>query len=135
MSDENRKSTGKREIYYYLSFGITGLLLIAGSIIYKLFLQDRVWLSECLIYKLTGVYCPACGGTRAVMSLLDGRVMESLFYHPVVLYAALLWIAYIGINTMILLWTHGREKMVHITRKYVLVGLLLLLINFIMKNI
>lgn len=40
----------------------------------------------CFVRMLFGVYCPGCGGTRAVISLLHGRILESLWYHPVVLY-------------------------------------------------
>ncbi|AXK86860.1 DUF2752 domain-containing protein [Nocardia farcinica] len=33
---------------------------------------------ECPVYALFGVYCPGCGGMRAVHNLTDGRVLDSL---------------------------------------------------------
>ncbi len=33
--------------------------------------------SPCLLNRLTGAHCPLCGGTRAVHSLLRGRIGEA----------------------------------------------------------
>lgn len=122
------------EIYYYLSFGITGVLLIIASVSYKLFLNDYIKIPECVIYRLTDIYCPACGGSRAVIALLEGRIVDSLHYHPLVLYMVCLWCIYIGVNSVIYLYTHKKEKMLHFSSKYIMFGLLLLIINFILKN-
>ena len=42
----------------------------------------------CLFHLTTGLYCPACGGTRAFRALLRGDLAMSLQYHPLVLYMA-----------------------------------------------
>ena len=42
----------------------------------------------CLFHLATGYYCPGCGGTRAITALLHGQILNSFLYHPVVLYAA-----------------------------------------------
>lgn len=42
----------------------------------------------CLFHLITGLYCPGCGGTRAVRSLLRGDVVQSFYYHPLVPYMA-----------------------------------------------
>ena len=36
------------------------------------------WLPKCLFHKMTGLYCPGCGGTRALSSLLHGDLRSSL---------------------------------------------------------
>ncbi len=41
----------------------------------------------CLFHSLTGLYCPGCGGTRAIRSMLRGDLRMSFQYHPLVLYA------------------------------------------------
>ncbi len=34
----------------------------------------------CMMQKLTGLYCPGCGGTRAVRALLAGHPLQSFLY-------------------------------------------------------
>ena len=41
--------------------------------------------SFCPFHTLTGVPCPGCGLTRAVVCLCHGRFSESLAYHPLAL--------------------------------------------------
>ena len=40
----------------------------------------------CVFKRIVGIYCPGCGGTRAVHALLAGHFLESLYLHPAVLY-------------------------------------------------
>mgnify|MGYP001298604190 CR=1 FL=1 len=42
----------------------------------------------CVFKEMTGVYCPGCGGTRAVIELLRLHPVKSFCYHPAVLYFA-----------------------------------------------
>ena len=69
------------------------LLLLVGIILLavkRIFPADFA-LPPCVFHKWTGYYCPGCGGTRAVKALLRGDVIGSFFYHPVVLYGAVLY--------------------------------------------
>ena len=42
----------------------------------------------CLFHLVTGAYCPGCGGTRALLALLHGRLADSIRLNPLVLYMA-----------------------------------------------
>ncbi len=46
---------------------------------------------ECIFLKFWGIYCPGCGGTRAVIAFLQGHFLESLWYHPIVMYTVLMF--------------------------------------------
>ena len=43
----------------------------------------------CLFLAMTGLYCPGCGGTRAVWYLLHGHLCLSFRFHPLVPYTAM----------------------------------------------
>lgn len=61
----------------------------------------------CLMRTVLGLYCPGCGGTRAVILLLEGHPILSFLHHPVVLYAAVLGGWYLISNTIAGM-SHGR---------------------------
>ena len=44
----------------------------------------------CLFRRITGWYCPGCGGTRAVKYLLEGSIIKSLRCHPLIVYMAVI---------------------------------------------
>lgn len=43
----------------------------------------------CKFLSRTGIPCPGCGGTRAVVALFNGRIETSLLLNPVVIFAVL----------------------------------------------
>ena len=86
----------------------------------------------CIFHIVTGYYCPGCGGTRAAAALLHGHIIQSFIYHPLVLYA-------IGAGVFLLC---GKLLSVRAGRRYELpvvpaavVGLIIIIINFIVKNV
>lgn len=36
------------------------------------------WLPKCMFHRMTGLYCPGCGATRALSAILHGDVLASL---------------------------------------------------------
>ncbi len=88
------------------------------------------WLPPCPIHRLTGLYCPGCGATRAVVELAGLHPLRSFCYHPFVLYTALVYTAF-------LLWETARRRLQ--IRPFpiflcILVGIAILLLQFIWKN-
>lgn len=98
-------------------------------------------LPPCFFFKLTGLYCPGCGGTRACIALLHGRFLRSLVYHPVVLYAAAVYTVYALRNLLALLAQRKGFSIQGITSGmafrdiYLYIAVAVILANWILKNL
>ena len=93
-----RKKTLEDELYV-----IGWISLVLGGI--GLFLYFKVLLPSlpvfpCMFLKLLGIYCPGCGGTRAVIAFLKGDFLMSLWYHPLVMYSVVLFGAFMISQTL-----------------------------------
>ena len=87
----------------------------------------------CLFREMTGLYCPGCGGTRAVKALLRGDIVTSFLYHPLVLYCVLV-AAVFGLSYTIYWKTKNPKFRLYLENGYVYAGLAVLAVNFIVKN-
>lgn len=87
----------------------------------------------CPFHALTGLYCPGCGGTRAVWYLLHGHFLLSFRFHPLVLYAV---VALLGEMAVFLAAKAGRRsKICPGHEKYLLyVAVGIVAVNFVVKN-
>lgn len=97
-------------------------------------LRERIGLGlPCVFHSLTGLYCPGCGGTRAVRALLKGDLWMSFQYHPLVLY-----VLFAFLLEMIVRKLTGMEKDLESSNKririYILVGAGIVVVNWIFKN-
>lgn len=86
----------------------------------------------CLFHTFTGLYCPGCGGTRAVSALLHGHVLQSFYYHPLVPYAAFAVPAFL--LYVIYLKKRNRSCSPVVWKTLLFFGLGILIVNFIVKN-
>jgi hypothetical protein len=114
---------------------LTGITVALISIFYFV-LTEKFGVnieSACLFRKLFGLYCPLCGGTRAVILLRHGKILKSLFYNPLVLYTVLLGGVYMSINTLAIFCE--RVKVFEFRDIYGYIFLAVMLLNFIAKNI
>lgn len=88
----------------------------------------------CLFHALTGLYCPGCGGTRALRYLLRGRLLLSLQYHPLILYGAVVAAAEAG--TYLLARITGRKELfLGHDRLFLYLAAAIVTVNFLVKNI
>lgn len=56
------------------------------------FLYQQGHLFPCYFYQITGFYCLGCGGSRAVLALLHGNLIEALRYNAM----AILLLPFLG---------------------------------------
>ena len=77
--------------------------IIVGGVLLYLYYKYLIPIlpnDSCVLYKVFGIYCPGCGGTRAVTELLHGSILKSLWYHPVVGYAVFLFSGFMVSHTL-----------------------------------
>jgi len=90
--------------------------------------------NACVFLQIFHIYCPGCGGTRAVGALLQGDFLSSVWYHPVVLYTIVVFGGFMLTHTM------ERFHVLHIKGWkfhgwYLYGALILTIVNWILKNI
>jgi hypothetical protein len=88
----------------------------------------------CSLYSIVGLYCPGCGGTRAVYYLLHGQFIKSFLYHPVVPYTAVLVGCYIVSHTLNIL-SKGRVKAMLFRPIYFYIMIAVIILQWVIKDV
>lgn len=125
----------KRNIY------IVFLVLFAGFGIFLFVYHKFCWQiayqlpTDCMFHELFHLYCPGCGGTRAIDALLRGDFLHSFLYHPMVIYIVLTFVYYyIAAGYTFLIKRNG--KIYYKIPIWVLMVAAILLIGyFVLRNI
>lgn len=78
----------------------TIVLSVAVGFIVASYILNSFDLIECKFLSSYHLYCVGCGGTRAVQSLLQLKILDSILYNPIVPFGALLY-AYYNIRIII----------------------------------
>ena len=89
---------------------------------------------HCLFWLVTGLYCPGCGGTRAIRALLRGDIFLSIQYHPIVCYTLLVTILELVSWQVAKKTKNPRHYLGHVLG-FVYLGVAIILINWAVKNI
>ena len=85
----------------------------------------------CVFYELTGFYCPGCGITRVIMSLIHGEIYQAFRYNMILFLDVPVLIILYVINLKI-----GKDKRVRKCINAVVTVLLVITILFvILRNI
>lgn len=114
-----------------LILGMTG---IGIWIVYRCWLNDILPRIPCMFDRVAGIYCPGCGGTSAAEALLQGHILLSVWYHPLILYMVI-----IGGGFMLTQGLHRAGiraiKGWKFHNWYLYAGIVILVSNFLLKNI
>ena len=76
------KTTVSFPLRLFLVIGAACLLSVGLWIVYTVDPQQEAFL-PCLVHALTGGYCPGCGASRALHSLLHGHLYQAVRYNAV----------------------------------------------------
>jgi hypothetical protein len=108
-------------------------VLVAGFVVVTLLLKDREEM-QCAFYSLIGLYCPGCGGTRAVYSLLKLRIFDAIKYNITVPFGAFVYIYY-NVRAFIAGLKNDTEYFKNQKYPLCIVLVAVLLLNFVLKNV
>lgn len=118
-------------------YGIGWLLIPVSVMVCRLYERAGGWSGRlfCPVDRILGIYCPGCGGTRAVWLLFHGRPMMSVWYHPFVLYTAVLYAAFMISQTFARLTGYRWGNGMVFREWYLYGGVAVIAVNFVLKNV
>lgn len=120
-------------------FYIIGWICIAiGAIVFGLYragVLPTIHMAPCMIHAMTGYYCPGCGGTRATYALLHGKIITSLYYHPIVVYGVVVG-GWFMISQTIERISRGKIHIgMHYRDLYLWIALVIAIVNCLVKDL
>jgi hypothetical protein len=121
------------KIFYFLGW-ILYIMLAAAAVLQKtglFFLSDIP--GKCSFRQVTGLYCPGCGGTHAIMALAGGHLIQSFLYHPLVPYTSLCFAVFLLWNSTATLFRKKHFPYAHFHIAYVYAGIGILFLQWFVK--
>lgn len=133
QTDEKKSYDLCRISWCLIGLGILGCFIIRISDFPIELLLKRQ--PPCLFHTIFGLYCPGCGGTRAVLALLKGHILQSVWYHPIVVYTVILYGWYLVSNTIE--WLSKKKIPIgsRYHRWYGISAVVLVIVNCLLRNL
>lgn len=88
----------------------------------------------CFFHEVLHVYCPGCGGTRAVYELLQLKLWRSFVDHPLVIFTAAILVEYY-IGEIITLICRNGKRYYYVRVWFCYVALGIIVVNVVLKNV
>lgn len=88
-----------------------GMPVVAGGLLFLLQGPIRrlgTIFPPCVLHQTTGLFCPGCGNTRAVLALLQGRILSSLQYNVTPLLLIVL-VGLLYLERLLAAWGHPKR--------------------------
>lgn len=82
-----------RKQQYLIFLGVNALVVL-GALFFPIYAKFLSVFNRCTLLEVFHIYCPLCGGTRAMNAFLHFDIIASVRYNPIVLICAVLFVAY-----------------------------------------
>lgn len=109
------------------------ILFILGTLYYLWGKYTGLFL-PCIIHETTGLYCPGCGITRMIVSLIQGNLKAALHYNTA-LFFLLPILAVILIFQMIQYIKKGKIKISAALNVFLILTIIILVLFGILRNL
>ena len=118
---------------FYPAVWVTMRALAIGYGIWRYHLNMPT-ISGCWIWKNWHIYCPGCGGTRSLISLLQGDLLGAFYYHPALPISVFVLGIYMVSQTI---WRLRKKQgwVLHYHHSWAPCMVLILLINCVIRNV
>jgi hypothetical protein len=130
----------RRRWFLFSLIHLAVLVLIACAFLWRGFVDlipprepYGMRLSGCVLHDIVHIYCPLCGGTRAIVALCRGQLLYSLQCNPVSAYLAVGFVVF-DVIAAVRITRRSDKPILHIPRWYVVVGIALAVLVFIVRN-
>ena len=125
------KNTNSDRLIFYIILFILILFLV---IVFLIICFDIHPQKLCAFNKYTNLYCPGCGGARAVESMLKGDFLKSLYYNIIILPSFIFSVVY-TISHIVSILSSNKIKAMRFYPVYAYICIFVLLIQCLIKNI
>ncbi len=128
-----KKERGTERTLYRL--GLAAILVIAAATFFIRHFHISLSgpLFACPIRRLTGLFCPGCGGSRAFSLLLHGKFLRSFLCHPLVPYGMAVFAVFMISHTLEI-FTRGKIQGMTYRHIYIKIAVVLLILDTLAKN-
>lgn len=121
----------ERKLFYIGLFALPAAILFYW--LYDVVLYPLWPFHGCIWDVFFDIYCPGCGGTRAIMALSKGKLLTSLWYHPVVVYGVALYGIFM-VSQLLALVSRGRIRGIRFHNWYLYLSVIIIVVNCLAKN-
>ena len=111
---------------------LTAVVLLGLAVVWHC--MGRPTISACWFFNEHHIYCPGCGCTRALIALVGGNILRSLYYNPAVTFTGVLIPVYLLSQTI---WRlRGRRGWVlHYSAWWFPALFVILTVNCLLRNV
>lgn len=131
LTEFGKKPT--EHILYWTSiwciFGVGVVWLFVWFVAYQ---SGHPELMACKSKLILGIPCPACGGTRAVLSLLQGEFLQAIYYNAFAVYGAVWYMLFFFSQTAQRI-SGGKLKGMRFRENFLYLALVILMVQYILK--
>ena len=134
--EQNMKPEPQMNRYFYIAGWILMALFAMGAAVIHIKGKTILnYVPPCMFHRVTGYYCPGCGGTRAVFTFFRGDIVRAFKFHPFVPYTFILG-GWFMLSQTIEKASRGRLAIgMHYRDIYLWIALAIVLLNWLVKNL
>jgi|LSQX01.3.fsa_nt_gb hypothetical protein len=120
----------KQRIIKTIIYGLLFLLIVIG--LYFLYTK-KIIVIPCLFHEVTSLYCPGCGMSRALISLVQLNIYQAIRYNALVIVLVPVFIIYLILK--IESYINNRPMRFKVPNYIIIIALIVVVLYGVLRNI